>query len=78
MVVGERMSRTVVDPASSSVRSGFSSPMIRRLREKGWSFFFFGDCAFFFCFTGVFFVFFCIMLLLNITIKAFRALNQIE
>ena len=72
------MSRTVVDPASSSVRSGFSSPMIRRLRENFWSCFLTGGFFFFAVLAGSFAVFFCIVsLLLNMTSKAFQALNQV-
>ena len=61
---GERMSRTVVAPASSSVRSGFSTPMIRRFREKGWSCFLTEVFFFFAAFAGGFAAFFCIVLLL--------------
>jgi len=59
------MSRTVVDPASSSVRSGFSSPIIRRLRENFWSCFLTGGFFFFAVFAGGFVIFFGMISLLT-------------
>ena len=78
MAVGDRISRMVVEPASSSDRSGFSSPNNRRL--MGFCLGSVADTFFLARLTGALVVFFfcnCVTPCINKMAERFRPLNKI-